>query len=227
MAVTSSFRAETRSERSAGIVTIKLVPIAWTPRGAVLGDAVQDVGIPAAGIFDWIDRTFPSDDERAFIASVRDVDLLARIQWESPFPSRLDERSVLNIEDLPDEIVDALTAERAELVACATCRLLCVRDEFVWKEKQLCAWDFHTAVFGKRGPWREGPLEARHLESALACAYVAPSLLEELAVDESVAVGALSPEATLAIVNAAIAADPARPHLAVTTALGLSLLRER
>ncbi len=66
---------------------------------------------------------------------------------------------------------------------CAACRRLCVRDDFVWKEKQLCAWDYHAQVFGKRGPWHNGPYEERHFETLPACAYVAVGLLGELGVE--------------------------------------------
>ena len=48
---------------------------------------------------------------------------------------------------------------------CAACRRLCVRDDFVWKEKQLCAWDYHAQVFGRRGPWHDGAYEERHFET--------------------------------------------------------------
>ncbi|HEX4014300.1 MAG TPA: hypothetical protein VHX17_10505 [Candidatus Cybelea sp.] len=226
MAATSSFRPANKGERRGDIVTIRLVPLAWTPRGVAVGGALQDVGIPLSGIFDWIDRTFPPEDEGTFIASVRDLEILARTQWETGFPSVIDDRSVLNIEDIPEAIAEGLSQPPSDLVACSVCRRLCVRDEFVWKEKQLCAWDHHAAAFGKRGPWHEGPYEERHFETIPLCAYVATPLLEEIGVEEVLALAPVTPDVALTIVNAFITSQPARPHMAVKTDLGFSLLRE-
>ncbi|MBV8600412.1 MAG: hypothetical protein JO359_02485, partial [Candidatus Eremiobacteraeota bacterium] len=127
-------------------ISAHLVPVAATPLGVELGTSRKQVSIASSSLFEWIDRTFPAGDERAFVASMRDVELLARVEWEAPLPEVLDERSVINIEDLPDEIVAALAHPPVEVVQCATCRRLCVRDEFVWNERQLCAWDFHAQV---------------------------------------------------------------------------------
>ena len=102
-----------------------------------------------------------------------------------------------------------------------------MRGEFVWKEKQLCAWDYHAAAFGKRGPWREGTYEARHFETLLACAYVVPELLDELGVEALLTVGEPAGDAAYAVVNALLEDDSGRPHLAVKTADGLTVLRER
>ncbi len=175
---------------------------------------------------DWIDRTFPAEDEHAFVASVRDVEILARTGWESVFPDRVDRRSVLNIEDIPDEISQGLGNPHRDLVACAACRSLCVRDEFVWKERQLCAWDHHAQVFGKRGPWHEGIYEDRHFDSLPVCAYVATPLLEELGVEEVLTVGVVDQAVAHAIVNTLISGDASRAHMAVKTELGFSVLRE-
>ena len=133
--------------------------------------------IPLAGLFDWIDRTFPPEDEHAFVAPMRDLDLLARIGWNAPLPESSTTQNVVNLDDLPEEVADGLAQPPCTLVQCAACRRLCVRDEFVWKEKQLCAWDYHAQVFGKRGPWHDGIYEDRHFETLPACAYVAPPLL--------------------------------------------------
>lgn len=191
-----------------------------------MGADSQEVGIPVSELVDWIDRTFPPDDEHAFVASMRDLELLTRIGWNSPLPDTLDERSILNVEDLPDEIADALTRPPVVLVQCAACRRLCVRDDFTWKEKQLCAWDYHAQLFGKRGPWHEGAYEPRHLETLPSCAYVAPALLDELGVEVLLTVAELSDDATHAIVNALLERDPARSHMAVKTASGFVVLRE-
>ena len=85
-------------------VSARLVPIAWTPLGVAIGDSWQNVGIALSGLIDWIDRTFPPEDERAFIAPMRDLELLARIEWNAPIPERLDDSVVLNIEDVPDDV---------------------------------------------------------------------------------------------------------------------------
>ena len=86
LAGASSFRAATESGKAGGIVTARLIPLAWTPRGVCVGDGRQDVGIPADGIPEWIDRTFPAEDDHAFVASLRDIEMLTRIGWETPFP---------------------------------------------------------------------------------------------------------------------------------------------
>lgn len=207
-------------------MTARLIPLAWTPRGVFVGDGRQDVGIPADGIFEWIDRTFPAEDEHAYVASVRDIELLVRIGWESPFPENVDRRSVLNVEDLPEEIAEGLARPHGDLVACAACRSSCVRDEFVWKDRQLCAWDYHAQVFGKRGPWHEGLYEERHFESVASCAYVAAPLLGELGVQELLAIGGVAQDRALAIVNATISGEGSRAYMAVKTESGFSLLRE-
>jgi hypothetical protein len=220
LAVVNSFLTE------GGAITARLVPLAWTPAGVVTGDAWQNVGIALTGLFDWADRTFPPEDERAFIAPIRDVELLARIGWHAPLPESIDDQTVLNIEDVPEEIADALAHPPGNVVQCTACRRLCVRDEFVWKEKQLCAWDYHAQVFGRRGPWRNGAYEERHFETLPACAYVAPQLLAEMNV-EAIAMLDGVPETTArAAINVMLAADPQRSHLAVRTEGGFTLLRE-
>jgi hypothetical protein len=226
LAVTNSFRPVTRGEKPGTIITATLISLAATPAGVIAGTTRQEVGIPLDGIADWIDRTFPAEDELAFVGSLRDVELLVRVAWESPFPETLDERALLNLEDLPDDVAQALANPAKELATCATCRQLCVRDEFVWKEKQLCAWDYHDQVFGKRGPWRQGPYEARHFETVPSCAYVVTPLLDKLGVEEILALNNVEPDAAIALVNALLAHDAARAQMAVRTAVGFSVLRE-
>jgi len=157
---------------------------------------------------------------------MRDVELLARIGWNAPLPEPLDDRAVLNVEDLPDEITDALAHPAVALVQCAACRRLCVRDDFVWKEKQLCAWDYHAQVFGRRGPWRDGTYEERHFETLPSCAYVVPELVTELGVEVLLTTGALTAPAASAVVNTMLASDPGRAHMAVRTAGGIVILGE-
>ena len=225
LAVANSFRPAPDSP-DASIVRARLIPLAWTPGGIAVGDSRQNVGIAIAGLFDWIERTFPAEDEHAFVAPLRDVELLVRIGWEAPEPEHVEPRSILNVEDLPDEILDGLARPAASLVQCAACRRLCVRDEFVWREKQLCAWDHHAQVFGKRGPWREGICEERHFATVPACAYVATPLLAELGVEAVLAVEALPEDIARDLVNALLEREPNRTHLVVRTEAGFTVLRE-
>ena len=221
LAVVNSLRPTTGGE-----ITVRLIPLAWTPLGIAIGDTRQDVGIPLAGLFDWIDRTFSADDEHAVVASIRDLELLARIGWSAPFPEPLDDRGVLNAEDLPAEIADALARPSVGLVACVACRRLCVRDDFKRKEKELCAWDYHAQVFGRRGPWRESAYEPRHFETIPTCAYVVSDLLAELGVELLLTLGELPDSARHAIVNMVLEQDSGRSHMAVKTAGSIVLLRE-
>jgi hypothetical protein len=224
MAVANSFRPS--DDTANATITAHLVPLAWTPLGIVVGIGRQAVGISLAGLLEWIDRTFPPEDEHAFVAPLRDLELLARIGWEAPLPEHIDEASVLNLDDLPDEVVDALAHAPAPLVQCAACRRLCVRDEFVWKEKQLCAWDYHAQVFGKRGPWHEGAYEERHFATLPACAYVAPSLLKELGVEIALTVNVPEEPILHAVVTTLLAHASQRPHMAVRTNDAVTVLRE-
>ena len=221
LAFVSSLRADAAS------VTAHLVPIAQTPIGTVAGDAWQNVTIATANLLDWLDKTFPPEDERAFIAPLRDIELLARINWQAEPPSRLDDASVLNIEDVPEEIADALVHAPEPLVQCTACRRLCVRDHFVWREKQLCAWDYHRQVFGKRGPWHSGAYEPRHLETIPFAAYVAPPLLEEAGVDVVLALAGIDDAVAHEVLNVVLSRDGSHAYLAVRTPDGYTLLRER
>jgi hypothetical protein len=220
LAVVNSFVSE------GGAITARLIPVAWTPAGVVVGDAWQNAGVALTGLFDWIDRTFPPEDERAFIAPMRDIELLARIGWQAPLPEVVSDESVLNIEDVPEEVADALAHPPVPVVQCSACRRLCVRGEFVWKEKQLCAWDYHAQVFGRRGPWRNGAYEERHFETLPTAAYVAPMLLNDGGVEVVLTVHAVDEATARATINVLLDADPGRPHLAVRTEGGFTVLRE-
>ncbi|HLJ83035.1 MAG TPA: hypothetical protein VKT51_02515 [Candidatus Eremiobacteraceae bacterium] len=221
LAFVSSLRADAQS------VAAHLVPIAQTPIGAVAGDAWQNVTVAMANLLDWLDKTFSPEDDRAFVAPLRDIELLARINWHAELPSRLDDASVLNIEDVPEEFAEALAHPPEPLVQCGACRRLCVRDHFVWREKQLCAWDYHRQVFGKRGPWHSGAYEARHFETIPPAAYVAPLLLEEAGVDVVLAVAGVDDAIARDAVNVVLGRDADRAYLAVRTPDGYTLLRER
>jgi hypothetical protein len=207
-------------------ITAQLVPLAITPLGIALGESYQRVVITLSNLYDWIDRTFPAEDDRAFVGSLRDVELLVRVGWSADPPERLDDHNVLNIEDLPEEITDALSRPAVPLVQCAACRRLCVRDHFIWKEKQLCAWDYHAQVFGKRGPWREGAYEERHFQTLPSCAYVVPEPLSELGVEIVLMTGALDDATASAVINTVLQDEPSRPHMAVKTDAGIAILRE-
>jgi hypothetical protein len=217
----NSFRTD------AGAITARLVPLAWTPVGVVIGESWQNVGIALTNLLDWVDRTFPPEDERAFVAPMRDIELLARVQWHADLPEALSDEAVLNIEDVPEEIADGLAHPTAPIVQCAACRRLCVRDEFVWKEKQLCAWDFHAQVFGKRGPWHNGAYEERYFETLPACAYVAPPNLSEMGVDVVLATGEIPDGVAQQMINLLLSSEPERAYMAVRSGGGFSVLRER
>ena len=80
---------------------------------------------------------------------------------------------------------------------CAACRRLCVRDDFVWKEKQLCAWDYHAQVFGKRGPWHEGRVRGASLRNAAVVRVRRRRRCsDELGVEPVLRLGALLDDAT-------------------------------
>jgi hypothetical protein len=221
LAFVSSLRAENDE------VTAHLVPLAWTPIGVVAGNTWSTASIPVQTLLTWIDQTFPADDDHAFVAQIHDVDLLLRTQWHAAIPEQLDEETVLNLEDIPQEISDALAHRAANIVQCAICRRLCVKDEFAWNERQLCAWDYHNSVFGKRGPWRNGAYEERLFETLPQPAYVAPPLLDELKVEVILATGAIDDALAHAIVNQVLDAEPERAHLAVKTDGSYTILRER
>jgi hypothetical protein len=208
-------------------VTAHLVPIAQTPLGAVCGETWQNVSIALAGLLDWIDSTFSADDERAFVAPVRDIELLARINWHVEPPQHLDEASVLNIEDVPEELAEALAHSPERLVQCASCRRLCVYGHFVWKERQLCAWDYHRQVFGKRGPWRSGAYEPRHFETIPSSAYVAPPLLDEAGAEVVLGIAGLDEAVAQQAINLILTSDVNRAHMAVRTPDGYTVLREK
>jgi hypothetical protein len=221
LAFTSSLVPENRQ------ITAWLVPLAWTPIGVVLGENWQRVNIAADNLAAWSDTTFAPDDERAFVSSGRDLEMLARVGWNAPVPSELSEGMLVNPDDLPDDLMEAFGHPAEALVQCAICRRTCVRDDFVWNERRLCAWDYHATVFGKRGPWHAEPYEERHFATLPACKYVAHPLLEDVGVDAILAIDDIDEALAHRIINDVIGADATRAHLAVQTAGGFTLLRER
>jgi hypothetical protein len=221
LAFTSSLVPENRQ------IAAWLVPLAWTPIGVVIGENWQRVNVAADNLAAWGDTTFAPDDERAFVSSARDLEMLARIGWSAPVPTELNEGTLVNPDDLPEDLLEAFAHPAETLVQCAICRRSCVRDDFVWNERRLCAWDFHATVFGKRGPWHAEPYEERHFATLPSCKYVAHPLLEDIGVDAIMALDGIDGELAHRIINEVIAADPTRAHLAVQTLGGFTLLRER
>ncbi|HZO94612.1 MAG TPA: hypothetical protein VFB22_12725 [Candidatus Baltobacteraceae bacterium] len=221
LAFTSSLVPENRQ------VTAWLAPLAWTPIGVVVGENWQRVGVAADNLAGWTDQTFDPSDERSFVSSLRELELLLRVGWSAPLPEVLTGDAVVNPDDLPEDILDALERPPEALVQCALCRRTCVRDHFVWNERRLCAWDYHATVFGKRGPWRDGPYEERHFATLPQAAYVAGPLLDESGVDAVLAIDGLDDALAQKLVNDAIAGDAGFAHMAVRTSTGYALLRER
>ncbi|MFN2461230.1 MAG: hypothetical protein ABR591_11165 [Candidatus Velthaea sp.] len=207
-------------------VTAWLVPLAWTPIGVAIGETWQRVNIAADNVPGWADQTFSPDDERSFVTSMHDLEMLLRIAWKAPAPTELSDKVVINPEDLPEDVLDGLAHPAEMLAQCAVCRRTCVRDHFVWNERRLCAWDYHSSVFGKRGPWRAEPYEERHFETLPQAKYVAGGLLEEVAVDAVLAIDGVDDALARRLIGEVMANDRG-PHLAVRTDGGYTLLRER
>ncbi|HYZ16303.1 MAG TPA: hypothetical protein VE591_07865 [Candidatus Acidoferrum sp.] len=208
-------------------VTAWLVPIAWTPIGVVLGEAWQRVGVAADNIANWTDQTFDPSDERSFVTSLRDLELLLRTGWNAPVPEVLTEDVLINPDDVPQDLLDAFSHAPEALAQCAICRRTCVRDHFVWNERRLCAWDYHATVFGKRGPWRDGVYEQHHFETLPRAEYVAAPLLDEIGVDAILALDGIDDALAHRILNEVMEAEAGHAHIAVRTRGGYTLLRER
>ena len=207
-------------------VTAWLVPLAWTPIGVAIGENWQRVNIAADNMPGWTDQTFSPDDERSFVTSLRDLEMLARIGWNAATPTEFNENSIVNPEDIPEDVLDALSHPAEMLTQCAICRRTCVRDHFVWNERRLCAWDYHATVFGKRGPWRDGRYEDHHFETLPQAKYVAGGLLEDVGVDAILAIDGLDEALARTLIGEVMSADPGA-HIAVRTDGGYTLLRER
>jgi hypothetical protein len=208
-------------------ITAWLVPLAWTPIGVAIGENWQKVSIAADNVAGWADQTFSPDDERSFVTSLRDLEMLLRIGWNAPVPTDLTQGSIIvNPDDIPEDVLDGLAQPPEVLAQCAICRRTCVRDHFVWNERRMCAWDYHATVFGKRGPWRDEPYEERHFATLPRAKYVAGGLIEEAGVDAILAIDGLDDALAQALITQVMTAD-AGAHLAVRTDGGYTLLRER
>jgi len=221
LAFTSSFVPDRRQ------LTIWLVPLAWTPIGVVQGQAWQKVGIAADNIAGWTDETFSPDDEHAFVTSLRDVELLTRIGWNAEPPEKLDETSIVNPDEMPQDVLEALAVPAETLVTCQACRRTCVRDHFVWNERQLCAWDYHALVFGRRGPWRDQAYEERLWDTIPSPNYVAPHLLDEQKVDIVLSLGGVDETLARRVIDELMRAGGGGAYIAARVEAGLMLLRER
>jgi hypothetical protein len=208
-------------------ITAWLVPMAWTPAGVALGEGWQRVSIAADNIAGWVDQTFPPEDDHAFVAPIRELEVLLRSGWHAEVPERLSESALLNPEDVPEDVLDGVASPPEQLTQCAVCRRTCVRDQFEWNERQLCAWDYHASVFGRRGPWRNAPYEDRLFETLPKAAYVVPGLLAETGADAILSISGLPEDQLRSLVNTTIGGDASAAYLAVRTDDGLTLLRER
>jgi len=224
-ASTLAFVSSLRAEK--GQVAAYLVPIAWTPIGVAFGDGWQRVNIAADNIGGWVDQTFPAEDERSFVTPLRDLEMLVRVGWHAEVPEKLAESLLVNPEDVPEDVLDGLAHPAEALTQCAVCRRMCARDDFVWNDRRMCAWDYHATVFGKRGPWRDQPYEERFFETLPRAAYVAPGLLHDLEVEAVLAVAGLPEDRMRQLVNVAIGDAKDGAYLAVRTDDGMTLLRER
>jgi len=222
---TLAFVSSLRPEK--GQVTAWLVPLAWTPVGVTFGEGWQRVSIAADNSGGWVDQTFPAEDERAFVTPSRDLEMLLRVGWHAEVPEQLTESLLVNPEDVPEDVLDGIEHPLEVLTQCAVCRRMCVRGHFVWNERQLCAWDFHATVFGKRGPWRDTPYEERFFDTLPPAEYVASGLLVDLDVDVVLAVAGLPEDRMRTLINTAIGDTAESAYLAVRTGEGLTLLRER
>jgi hypothetical protein len=207
-------------------ITAWLVPIAWTPIGVAIGESWQKVSIAADNVPGWADQTFSPDDERSFVTSLRDLEMLLRIGWSAPTPTELSESVIVNPEDIPEDVLDGIAHPPEVLTQCAICRRTCVRDHFVWNGRRMCAWDYHATVFGKRGPWRDQAYEERHFQTLPSAKYVAGGLLEDVGVDAIAALSGIDDALAQALITTIMSSD-AGAHLAVRTEGGYTLLRER
>lgn len=220
LAFVSSFQPEKNT------IAARLVPLARTPAGVAIGDVWQNVGISPDAIVGWVDQAFSPEDPLAFVAPVREIELLARAGWSAPLPDALTEATILNLDDVPEDVADGLLHPPESIVQCAACRRLCVRDHFVWKERRLCAWDYHHTVLGTRGPWHSGAYEQRHFETIPRAEYVAPPLLAEESVEAVLGIASLDERTSLEVINTVLQRDANGSYMAVRTSDGFTLLRE-
>ncbi|TAM56511.1 hypothetical protein EPN52_13800 [bacterium] len=217
----------TQSSGEKGQLPVTMVPLAWTPLGVAIGDGWQRVLVDEDNVAGWLDQTFVPEDERAFVAALGELELLRRIGWKDEVPAQLSEEQVLNLADLPEDVVDALDSPLLPITRCAACRRSCVKDEFVWQERQLCAWDWHRSVFGRRGPWRMPSYNRAQFSDAPSAGYVVPALAEEAGAEVLMLLGRVDPELAYDVVSTLLQRLGEGSFITVSTDTGWVLLRER
>lgn len=220
-----AFVAQASGEK--GQLPVVTVPLAWTPVGVAIGEGWQRVLIDENNVGGWVDQTFVPEDERAFIAPLGELELLRRIGWKDGAPERLSAELVLNPQDLPEDVVDALDAPMLPITRCAACRRSCVKDEFLWQERQLCAWDWHRTVFGRRGPWRTESLNRMQFSSVPGAGYVVPALAEEAGAETLMLLGRVDAELAYDVVSTLMERMGDGSYITVSTDSGWVVLRER
>ncbi len=221
LAFTSSLVPENRQ------VTAWLVPLAWTPIGVVLGENWQRVGIAADNVASWTDSTFDPSDERSFVSSLRDLELLARVGWTASVPETLTEDVVVNADDVPEDILDAFSTRRNRSCR-ARSAVARARASSSCGTSAACARGITTR------PSSESAGRGAKRRTKNGCGrrsrtpHTWPArLLDDVGVDAVLAIDGLDDALAHRLINEAIAADTAHAHLAVRTSSGYTLLRER
>lgn len=217
----------TQATGEKGQLPVVMVPLAWTPVGVAIGDGWQRVLVDEDNVSGWVDQTFVPEDERAFLGPLNELDLLRRIGWKDEVPASLSEELVLNLADLPEDVIDGLGSPMLAITRCAACRRSCVKDEFVWQERQLCAWDWHRSVFGRRGPWRTEAVNRAQFSDAPTAGYVVPALAEEAGAETLMLLGRVDPELAYEVVSTLIERLGDCSYITISTDTGWVLLRER
>ncbi|TAM76778.1 hypothetical protein EPN44_04560 [bacterium] len=217
----------TQASGDKGQLPVVMVPLAWSPLGVVVGEGWQRVLVDEDNVSGWVDQTFVPEDERAFLAPLGELDLLRRIGWKDEVPDRLSEEQILNLGDLPEDVIEALGSPMLPIARCAACRRSCVKDEFIWQERQLCAWDWHRSVFGRRGPWRTDAYNRVQFSDIPAAGYVVPPLAEEAGAETLMLLGRVDPELAYDAVSMLVERLGDGSYITVSTDTGWVLLRER
>ena len=97
---------------SRSLRSVNVFRFAWTPMGVVLGRGPAKSRRPAGRAL-RLDRSHFSGRRRSSVRRpLRDLELLLRVGWNSPFPEALDERSVLNVEETPEELARGARRDR-------------------------------------------------------------------------------------------------------------------
>ncbi|MDE2571039.1 MAG: hypothetical protein KGM44_00785 [bacterium] len=217
----------TQASGEKGQLPVVMVPLAWTPVGVAVGEAWQRVLVDEGNVGGWVDQTFVPEDERAFVSPLGELELLRRIGWKDAVPERLSEELILNLGDLPEDVAEALESPMVAITRCAVCRRSCVQHDFVWQERQLCAWDWHRALFGRRGPWRTEPYNRMQFSGTPRAGYIVPALAEEAGAETLMLLGRIDPELAYDVVTTLMQRLGDGSYITVSTDNGWVLLRER